>query len=358
MSTEKPVSEETETEKAGDEKTSPVRRGSRSAFAPIVLIALGVFFLLENLGVVNDLNWPAAWRFWPLALIFLGLNVLVVQLRRPVGTILSALVALGFVATFGYLLLSDSTGSVWRSLGLPAPRAVQEESFNLTPGAAETAAITLHLANYPSRIAAGNGDDLIAGSIWTRSGLDIQPNSDSDDHFEVSVGELPGGFVFDPGDWAASEDRTWEFYLSPDLPIDLHIDAGNAGVSAELAGLALSNLVIDAANGGLSASLPEGDYDIQLDGGNGGIDLSLPEGPRRVGVDGGNGGITLLLPAGTPARVEYKTGNGGMDVDGRFERVAGDNDEGVYETDNFDGTAGGVVFVVNTGNGQVNIDAP
>lgn len=95
------------------------RRGSRSLFAPVVMIGAGVFFLLDNLGVIGGLNWQAAWSFWPLALILVGLNVLAVQLRPPLGSVLSALLGLAAVITFGYLLLHGSPDAWLRSLGWP-----------------------------------------------------------------------------------------------------------------------------------------------------------------------------------------------------------------------------------------------
>jgi len=332
------------------------RRDSRSLFAPIVLIAGGVFFLLDNLGLIAGLNWPAALQYWPVALIFLGLNVLVVQLRRPLGTILSLLVALAAVVVFGFLLVRGAPDAALRPFGitLPAAADLREESFNLTPGAAETAAVTIHLANYPARIEAGDGADLIAGTIWTRTALDMRPGSEGDSHITVEVGEEPGGLMLNVADWT-SEARAWQFFLSPDLPIDLTLDAGNAPLTADLAALSLSNLVIDGGNSTTTAALPDGDYDIRLDGGNGRLDVTLPASGRRdVRVDGGNGGIDLVLPAGVEARVEYNRGNGGVHVDGRFERVAGDNDEGAYETAGYR-PGDGVLLIIETGNGGVEI---
>ena len=359
MSEQQPIYEEPKEEKSSM-KVAPAsperRRDSRSAFAPIVLIAAGVFFLLDNLGVIDALDWRAALQYWPLALIFLGLNVLVVQFRRPLGTILSALVALAAVATFGWLLLRGSPVSALRSLGieLPAAADVREETFALTPGAAETAEVTIRLGNYPARVEDGDGGDLISGTIWTRSGVDMQPGSEGDDHITVEVGELPSGPTFNFGDWT-NEDHTWEFFLSPDLPIDLTLDAGNAPLTADLEALTLSYLTIDGGNSSTTAELPGGDYDVRIDGGNGRVDVALPDGAREVRVDGGNGGIDLTLPQGVEARVEYDTGNGGVTVDSRFDRVQGDNDEGVYETAGY--SAGeGVLLIIETGNGSVRIE--
>lgn len=320
-----------------DEKPIPAAkpRHSRSLFAPIVLIAAGVFFLLANLGRLGGLDWQTALAYWPLALIFIGLNVLVVQLRPPLGTLLSGLVAVVAVVVFGWLLLSGAPAvGALRGLGLPAPRELRQESFSMTPGTAETAAITLHLGNLPADIAANDGENLVAGTIWTRTGVEMIPRSDADDHVAVEIGETGGGWTFDPREWL-SPTHQWQIFLSPDLPIDLTIDAGNGGTTADLTELDLSALTIDAGNAQTSAALPPGKY--------------------RVAVDGGNGGTALTLPAGVAARVEYDEGNGAVVVDDRFRRISGDGDEGVYETDGYDPAEEGVLIVIDGGNGRVTV---
>lgn len=90
--------------------TRPRRRHNRSTLAPVGLITAGVLFLLVNIGAVDALNWDAAWRYWPLALIFLGLNILAMQLRPPKGTVIGLLVALAAAAVFSWLLLSGPPG--------------------------------------------------------------------------------------------------------------------------------------------------------------------------------------------------------------------------------------------------------
>lgn len=320
-----------------DEKPIPTTRprASRSLFAPIVLIAAGVLFLLDNLGVTGGLDWQTALAYWPLALIFLGLNVLVVQIRPPIGTLLSGLVAVAAVAVFGWVLLRGATtAGPLRGLGLPAPRELREESFTLTPGTAQTAAVTLHLGNLPTDIAANDGANLVAGTIWTRTGVDMTPQSEGD-HVDVSIGELPGGMLFDPRTWA-DEGHSWQISLTPDLPLALTIDGGNGGTTADLTGLTLSELALDAGNGRTTATLPAGAYTVR--------------------VDGGNGSIALTLPAGVAARVEYDEGNGSVAVDGRFTRVSGDGDEGVYETDDYATAGERLLLVVDSGNGSVRIE--
>jgi hypothetical protein len=352
VSEEKPV---VEPQTVTEEK--PVgRRGSRSLFAPVVLIAAGVLFLLDNLGVVAGLDWATAFRFWPLLLMFLGLNVLVTQIRPPLGSVLSLIVALAAVGVFGYLLLSGSPDAALQRFGLPAPREAQAETFTQKLMGAESAEITLDLSNYPTEITAGAADDLISGAIWTRTSLRLElDHSEDGQRVEVVAGERSGGFSLDPLNWG-NEGRAWSFALSPAVPIDLIIDGGNSSVTAELDDLALTGLEIDAGNGGVEATLPEGDYDVRLDGGNGTITLALAGAEEQhVNVEGGNGTIRLVVPEGMPVRVEYDEGNGSVNVDGRFERVSGDDEEGVYETAGYDG---GIVMEIDSGNGTVNIVAP
>lgn len=50
----------------------------KSLFAPLLLIALGVYFLLSNFGMIPHLG-PLIARWWPLILIVVGVVLL---LRR------------------------------------------------------------------------------------------------------------------------------------------------------------------------------------------------------------------------------------------------------------------------------------
>ena len=325
-------------EESGATPVAPVRKGGRSLFAPLALITLGVLFLLDNLNVIGPLNWAAALRFWPLALIFIGLNVLAVQFRRPLGTVLSLLVTAAALAVFGYLLVSGAPDDTLRGLGLPVADApeLREETFALSAAGISSAEITLELANFPTTIVPLTDDGLIAGTIWTRGELVVDQGSDDDGHTELEVGARENAAAwFDPRTWQAGQARRWTIELSPTVPLALRIDAGNGAATATLDELTLTALTIDSGNGAVEATLPDGDYDVRVDSGNGSVALSLPE--------------------GVEARVEYDSGNGSVNVPGRFERVSGDRDDGVYETPGYDERAGGITIRLDSGNGSVTI---
>ena len=324
-------------EEAGATPAAPATKGGRSLFAPLALITLGVLFLLDNLNVIGPLNWAAALRFWPLALIFIGLNVLAVQFRRPLGTVLSLLVTGAALAVFGYLLVSCAPDDTLRGLGLPVADApeLREETFALSTAGVSSAEITLELGNFPTTIGPLANDGLIAGTIWTRGELVVDQESD-DGHTELEVGARENAAAwFDPRTWQAGEARQWTIELSPTVPLALRIDAGNGSATAALDGLNLTALTIDSGNGAVEATLPDGDYDVR--------------------VDSGNGSVALSLPPGVEARVEYDSGNGSVNVPGRFERVSGDRDDGVYETPGYDERAGGIAIRLDSGNGSITI---
>ena len=53
-------------------------RGDRGPFPlwGLILVALGVIFLLQNLGVLGWGVWGTLWRFWPVILLLIGLNII------------------------------------------------------------------------------------------------------------------------------------------------------------------------------------------------------------------------------------------------------------------------------------------
>jgi hypothetical protein len=335
------MTEEKKTLAPADETPVSDRKGSHSLFAPLAMIALGVLFLLDNLNVIGPLNWGAALRFWPLALIFIGLNVLAVQFRRPLGTLLSLLVTAVALGVFGALLLSGSPEGTLRGLGLPVADApeLRQETFAQSAEGVTAAEITLHLGNFPTTIGLLDNGGLIAGSVWTRGEVQMETERTDDDRVELEVGvrESPADW-FDPRTWGGGENRQWAIDLSPTLPLDLHLDAGNGATTAALETLTLTALTLDGGNGSVEATLPAGDYDVR--------------------VDSGNGRVVLHLPQNVAARVAYDSGNGSVNLDDRFQRVSGDRDEGVYETAGYDRAAGGITIDLDSGNGSVTITAP
>lgn len=345
--------------KSLDEKPVPSRRQSRSVFWPIVLIGGGVLLLLSNIGMVSGLNWAAAWRLWPLLLIFIGLDVIVQQVSPPTGTLLSGLVALAAVTVFGFALFTGNT--LWGSAVPERANELRIETFELPAAGVESAEITLDLGNPAAEVHPLQGNNnLIDGSIYTSGDLKFETDID-DGRAGVVVGEDNVSWFFNPELWFSDEPgQTWQFNLNTSIPTELRIDVGNGSTVAELGELSLTGLRVNGGNGSLRAVLPPGDYEAVIDSGNGSMRFSLPDsGQQTMNVESGNGSISLFLPTTMEARIEFDEGNGSINVDGsRYSLVSGDRENGVYETANYDTATDRITLEVDSGNGSVSILEP
>ncbi|QNL51460.1 hypothetical protein H8S90_07765 [Olivibacter sp. SDN3] len=83
----------------------------------LVLLFIGVMWLLSNFGVVT-FYWSSLWRFWPIFLIIIGVNLLVP--RHGYGNIISVIATIGALVFIGYQSSRPTSswkeGSVWRNL--------------------------------------------------------------------------------------------------------------------------------------------------------------------------------------------------------------------------------------------------
>jgi energy-coupling factor transporter transmembrane protein EcfT len=348
------------------QKPKPRRRRRRpSMFGPVVLIAIGVFFLLVNLGVIEDysFNWTAVFQLWPLFLILIGINIIVKQAPQPLGGILSALVGFAAIGIFGYVLLfGEDDATLNRFEVINSPLEYQTEQINYAPGDVETAVIKIDFGTTGGDVAAlVDSNSLIAGQVSYLGDL-VFKTSASDTHAEVLLDEKIEGWTWlNPGDWNFDESSArWELGLNPAVETDLHLDAGAGSVNYDLADLRLSELVVDGGAGSMTIMLPDGVYDAAVDHGAGTLRITLPENGRSsLNIDGGAGGITLLLPASMEARVNVNSDAGSFNPDGRFIQIRGDDDnEGVWETAGYATAGNQIDITIDIGAGSVTIQKP
>ena len=75
------------------DQVRPRRRGF-SVLGPAILIGLGIIFLLNSLDLVPWSTWATLWRFWPIILILLGVQVILGRMGAGWGVSLLAAVLL------------------------------------------------------------------------------------------------------------------------------------------------------------------------------------------------------------------------------------------------------------------------
>ena len=343
-----------------DEKRSAKESHSSSLLGPIVLIAIGVYFLLENLNALPDLHWDVALRYWPLALIFLGMNVIVRQARSPWGTLLSGLVGLVAIATLALLLIAGSALPLVEAAESPA---VKTEEVSYPVGDATSAVVNIDLDRYPVTISAlSDSNNLIEGVVAYQDELVFESNIEDGRAFvNLDTQNNLGNpfFWFDPQSWFSSDAGSeWQIGLSPRVPLDLEIDGGSGSARLELGDLSVASLRLDGGSGSTELSLPAGDYNLDYDGGSGSASISFAEGAQpEITVDGGSGSMVFNLPPQAAARfVIESAGSGNFDAGGGLQLMRGEEDEeGTWETNNLDGEQGFITVYLDMGSGSVRV---
>lgn len=336
------------------------RAESHSLFGPLVLIAIGVYFLLANLNLLPDLYWQSALRLWPVLLIFLGINLIVRQAGPPWGTVLSGLVAVAAVGFFSWVLL---TGFGQPVDSRSADAAVTRETISYSADDLSFAQVEIDFNSFPATVAAvSDSDNLIEGTVTHRGEMIFEPERDGDratvrlDTRSVSFN--PFSWV-DPTNWFVDEDGSgWSLQLNRNVPLDLRLDLSSGRAQLDLSELTLDYLEVDGSSGSANVQLPPGEYETRYDISSGAVTLSLPEsGEPEIFMDGGSGSLNIELPRSMEARIVVEDdGSGTFRPGDRFTRVSGgDGDEGTWQTEAYENAADRVDITLDISSGSVTV---
>lgn len=240
--------------------TEPRPRRTPSIAFPLILIALGIAFLLANLGAFRGLTWGEVFRLWPVLLILAGTEILL----RPRSFLIAAAVEIGIiVVAFAYLLSGVTFGpAATLAYSVDVPRAGVTD-LNLT-------------VNYG------------AGSIDVRGGassLVAVQSSREDVRKTVDQNGTSAAVVLSTSEdsWMSFDgrDRRWDLALPSDVRTALTVNVGAGSFNFDLANVTLTRATF---NGGASSmnivlpAAPKGDVPIKIATGMSSLDLTIPAG--------------------------------------------------------------------------------
>jgi hypothetical protein len=347
--------------------------GYRSLFWPILLIGVGAFWLLGNLGLLPDINFRFFLRLWPIALIAVGLDILFGK-RSPA---LGALIGLGVVGLVIALALFAP------DLGIELSAELKRLELSEPLGGANEARVVLDLERYPTTV----GSDVGANSLFEATldtFTDVNFSVRGESLKTVTVDPVTdAGFDFNWLDEIGSNAR-WEISLSPELPIDLSIDVGSGSANLNLGGLDLSALVIDGGSGSTDVTLPASStaYDVNIDGGSGRFDVIVREGTKlaasvnvgsgswdliiesdvegKFNIDGGSGSVRIDVDGDVGVRIVVRDdGSGSVNISGDYDLVDDLNDDrrdtGIWESGNYDSATHRVEIRFDPGSGSFTV---
>ncbi|GAB4467566.1 MAG: DUF5668 domain-containing protein [Anaerolineae bacterium] len=292
----------------------------------LILITLGVIFLLDNLGMI-EVSWLSLWRFWPVLLILIGLDLLLGR-RSALGSILLAV--LSVIIVVGVIFLAG-TGMAPRG-ALSGETVTYDIEHELAPEV-ESLQVDITIGAASTNIYALSGsasrDYAVLGSITTNSAMELVNEYEvSGDRGTVRITQKGETGTVVVGDGRTGMVGMVDLGLTAEVPLDLVITAGAGEGTIDLSGLTLQSLEVTSGVGALTLILPgQGDYDVSL--------IS------------GVGAVTIELPRSLEAQMHYE---GASIVDGgRLERI----EAGLWETDGYAAAANRAEISIQSGIGAI-----
>ena len=241
-----------------------------SITGPIILIALGVIFLLNNLSLVELNVWDIIVRFWPILLIAVGLDILIGH-RSAWGAAIVLVVVLAILA--GGIIFFDNKPQ-W---------TYAVERVEIPLGNVENATVTLDPAiGYLLVDALPKGSKvLIKGEVRPFSGEEIGETVDfSGTHATIDL--RTKSVIVVPFFSERIDQPSWDLALHPSVVTDMIVDFGVGKAELDLRDLQIGEIQVEHGVGQTILLLPSADnMDIVLEGGIGEIRVVIP---KDVGV--------------------------------------------------------------------------
>ena len=264
----------------------PERRTRLLAW-PVILVAVGVALLLDQLGVWS-LSWSHLWQLWPVVLMLIGLDILLSRTR--LGSIVF-LAAAGAIIVLAVVLVQPAEV---RRAGLESevvdyPRkGIERARVRVEMGVGElnVAALRDSPKLFEAEVSHDKGMNRVTSDVGVHEG-----------EARVRLRSTQGAWTpFSPG--VTDE---WRVGLSPDVPMRLEIEGGVSEARLDLRDLELTYLDVDM--------------------GVGLVDLLLSENiPYEASIDGGVGKLDIEIPREVEARIRVDQGLGAVEVGRRYER--------------------------------------
>jgi len=289
----------------------------KTFIGPAILISLGVVFLLNNFGILAWDVWLSLWKFWPIILILIGVEIWMGK-NASVKTFAILLGLIFFVPIFlSYNPLTNN------------PLATDEIKIEESLGTATKAKINMNFPTSNITINSLEKDSsfLVEGKI-VYSEASKKPTVEKESDLGVVIlnisqaieGKLP---------FISNLRTSTQLSLSNLVPIELFIKT-----SASTSNLDLSNLRIEF---------------LEINSGASNISIKFAEDfNQKVLIKTGASTIKLEIPEKLGARVTIDSQIKSVDASDRFEK-----DGNKYQTKDFDKSLNKVVIEIKATAGSV-----
>ncbi len=332
-------------------------RRHTSLFGPIVLIAIGLFFLFNRFNLLTHFYWLDVLRLWPLLLVFIGLNVLSLQAPRPYASLFSGVIALVAVLLFGYVLLNGLGGTPFSSHLAVGDWQTEEIQFGADD--VDTAVYDIVIGPPGADLfALEDSRDLIAGTITYEDDYLFNTRlSGREATIKLEPQNYTEEWVFLPDYWRDyGEANRWQLGLNSSIPAAMTLEAVAGRSLLDLRDLQLDSLNLTASAGDIELLLPDGDYDASLVTNAASTEITLPQNGRHViNLEVNAGAVTLHLPSDMALHVEVDRALGSFSASNAgLRRVEGQDN--VWQTAGYINAQDRLDLTIHLSLGAVTVD--
>ncbi|HEX5040476.1 MAG TPA: DUF5668 domain-containing protein [Candidatus Limnocylindria bacterium] len=263
-------------------------------FWGVALITAGVVAIALQAGWIDGEALRELWRFWPIALIAIGLAI--IAARTPfamVATLVAALLVGGFA---GSLFAGFPEGFDVGCGGTPDQSTGENGSF-----AGQSADVSLELNCGELRVttASGSAWDVDAryadtAPTITSSGSSLAVSADDSSFFALTDAR-----------------QAWDIVLPTDVNLTLGVDANAAESDLALDGASLTELDVEANAGSVAIGLAGASVDdLSVDANAGSVSLTVDDGTSLTGsVSMNAGSLDLCVPDGVGVAITISEEN-------------------------------------------------
>ena len=250
----------------------------RGVFWPLLLIALGLIFLLQNFGFISGVSWLAVASLWPLLLVLIGLDIAFARrwplptLAAEVAVIAAGLALVAYSPNLSPGIFAFGDGGEGGETDVSAPR-----------GDATAMSLTLNGGATRSYHVTGGASQLVEAHS-ANPDLRLRVSRSGSGRPDVRLDQSSSGF-FHP---VAAGDV--EIRVASDVPASLTINVGAGEFDVDLSDVRVSDAKVNVGASSMRFVLPKpsGDVAIRMNGGASNIVLVVPDGVEaRIATTGG-----------------------------------------------------------------------
>ena len=303
---------------------------NRGIAGPTILISLGGAYFAKNLGILDWTSWLSILNLWPIFIIAIGLEIFIG--RKNVW--LSAL-GVGATVTLLAVGLWYSGGIIGDSERVPARAySVVTEEIEQTIGKAKSAQVRIDSSIGELIIDSTSTEDMLIEGIISSTEQETVYQDYEVDGYEIEY--------YLGSDWESrninslsdfdEQSLSWDLSLTEEIPLDLNISLGVGESDLDLSDLQITDLDLSLGVGQTTVELPGGQYDAYVEGGVGQTQITLPdEGKIELNVEGGIGEMIIYIPDDTAVKIYVDRGLASLSVPSGYTQ-----NEDIYTTPNYD----------------------